>query len=194
MSNKNAIINIKKQWIEKAAEFAEKSIGTNIGIYAKRNQFNPEKGKADNRNGKIGEIVAHSFLLPKFPDITTPDFEVYAAKNKSWAKDLSSTKANKVFGVKSQTIESAKKYGESWVFQNEDAGVHGKTDKSDDGNFILFVLLDLTEKLGYVRAAVKVKWIHENGLFKPMKLAHLTSKKAVYYDDLKKHKGQLWQI
>jgi hypothetical protein len=190
----NNIVEIKNKWIKDAEIFGEGSISTNIGIYAKRNQGNIEKGKLDNRNGKIGEMVVHSYLLSTFPDLTEPDFAIYTSRNKSWAKDLYSETTNKKFGVKSQTIESAKKYNESWVFQNEDTGIHGKKDKSDDDNFIVFVLLDLKEKLGYIRAVVKVKWLHENGLFKPMKLAHLVSKKAVYFDDLKKYKKELWQV
>ena len=193
MINKEPI-KIKKRWIDDASVFAEQSIETNINVYAKRNQKNLDKGKLDNRNGKIGEMVAFDFLKEFFDDLSAPDLTVYSVKNKSWEKDLISKVGGKKFGVKSQTIESAKKYGESWVFQNEDSGIHGDKDKKDDDNFIVFVLLDVAEKLGWIRGIVKVKWLHENGLFKPMKLLHLKSKRAVYYEDLAEHKKELWQI
>lgn len=188
------IINIEKKWISDATDFAEKSISTNINKYISRNQPNIKKGMNDNRVGKIGEEVVYNYLVKIMPEITKPDYIVYKVKNKSWEKDLRDIATNVKIGVKTQTKQSAERYGQSWVFQNEDKGINGN-DKIDIENYIAFVLIDLDNKVGMIQGIVKVPWLHEKELFKPMKLAYLqNNKKAVYYDDLMKYENELWQL
>lgn len=188
-------IKILDKWINDAEDFAEKSISTNINIYASRNQPNIKKGMNDNKVGKIGEEVVCAFLKEKIPNITLPDYTIYKVKNKSWDKDLKDPNSDIKVGVKTQTTESANRYGESWVFQNEDKGVNSIKDKLDTNNFISFVLIDLNNKIGTIRAIVKVPWLHNNNLFMPMKLAHLqNNKKAVYYNELIKFGKDIWQL
>jgi hypothetical protein len=188
------IINIKDIWIQNANNFAQQSISTNIKVYAARNQPNIQKGMNDNKIGKIGEEVVCAYAQNILPDITSPDYTIYKVRNKSWEKDLQSIKANIKIGVKTQTVESANKYGESWVFQNQDKGIHG-SGKTEENNYIAFTLIDLDNKIGIIRAIVKVSWLHNNNLFMPMKLAHLqNNKKAVYYNELLKYENELWQL
>ena len=190
----NNIIKITDKWIIDANDFAEKSISTNIGMYASRNQPNIKKGINDNKIGKIGEEVVYSYLKEIMPDITSPDYAIYKARGKSWEKDLRDIKSDVKVGVKTQTIESANKFGESWVFQNQDKGIHGDG-KTENNNYIAFTLIDLDRKAGIIKAIVKVSWLHKNNLFMPMKLAYLqNNKQAVYYNELLKYENELWQL
>src|SRR5271165_711170 len=98
----NNIIKITDKWIIDANDFAEKSISTNIGMYASRNQPNIKKGINDNKIGKIGEEVVYSYLKEIMPDITSPDYAIYKARGKSWEKDLRDIKSDVKVGVKTQ--------------------------------------------------------------------------------------------
>jgi hypothetical protein len=182
------------KWIQDASKFAEKSITTNIGIYKTRNQPNIKKGMNDNKVGKVGEEVVHSYLKDKIPAITSPDYAIYKVRNKSWEKDLRDINSDIKVGVKTQTTVSANKYGESWVFQNTDKGIYSD-DKTDRNNYIALVLIDLDIKIGIIKAIIRIPWLHNKKLFKPMKLAYLqNNKQAVYYNDLLKYENELWQI
>jgi len=189
---------ISRDIFEKCTEFANKSVDSSISKYASRNQFNKNKIIEDIRNGKIGEEIAWKFLSSKFDSVSKPDYNIYSKNQKSWAADLT-TNLEQSIAVKTQNLESAKAYGTSWVFQG---GVNNSydTDKKifkekDDKHYACFVLIDLDNRIGTIKAIVKVNWLHENNLFKPMKLKHLqNNKSAIYFDDLQEYKDQLWQI
>ena len=182
-------VKIKRNWVEDSAAYAKAVTVTNVDAYKKRGQSNAQKIEQQNMNGKIAELVAYSYLSGKLPDLSTPDLNVYTARKKNWDKDLKSKYGS--FGVKSQTMVEKTLYGESWVFQNEDTGIFEDT---TDDNYVVLVLLDLKELKGYIKSIVKVKWLLENKLFKPMKLIHLKSKKAVYFSDLEKYGEEIWQL
>lgn len=155
-------------------------------LYAKRNQSNESKRKKDSVIGKIGEVASHRVLKDKFKDLTEPDFNIYSTKEKSWDFDLRATGLN--LHVKSQDVEQGKRYGDSWVFQKEDKHIFKEYSEND---YVAFVSVDLNTKECFVRAMLPVSLLHEQNLFKPMKLAHLSNKLAIYFDDIKSLKNYL---
>lgn len=179
--------------------FAEASVGSNADRYARRNQSNIEKITQDIRTGKLGEELVYQALVKQFPKLTKPDHAIYTGKQKSWAPDLTDPDSGIVIGVKTQEIKSELAYGRSWVFQHR-AGKNYDNDKGifgdqDDKHYVAFVSINSPKRIGELRGIVKVSWLHEKELFKPMKLQHLQSNKvAVYYDDLAKFGKKLWQL
>lgn len=191
---------ISEEIYQKCLQFAKDSVGTNSGKYASRNQFNVEKITKDIQVGKIGEECAYNFLTEKFPNLTKPDYVIYSKKDKSWSPDLKDLDSSIKIAVKSQNIDSAQAHGDSWVFQHRpnkkydsDKEVFG--DAIDQNQYVSFVSLNVPKRIGSVQAIVKIQWLHDNNLFKPMQKINLRDNKvAVYFEDLELFKDQLWQI
>lgn len=189
---------IDKEAFEKCAAFAKVSVDTSADKYAKRNQFNVAKIMDDIRNGKLAEEMVYQKISKIYPELSKPDYNIYEKKQKSWDPDLKEPNVPLRIAVKSQDIKSEIAFGRSWVFQggigkkfDTDKGIFGE---EDTNHYVCFVSLNVPKHSGTLRAIVKVKWLHDNGLFKPMQLLHLSSKQAVYYEDLEKLSDQLWQL
>lgn len=161
----------------KCQDFADKCLDSVKDNYAKnRKQSNPEKLKFDMITGKLAELAVYDYLVRKsrFANISEPDFNIYAAKQKSFDADLFTEKWN--FHVKSQHQSQSDKYGLSWIFQKSDKLTH--TPKLSD--IICFCTVgDEFVNVYSIRRAVDLI-----GLYKPLKLAHLSSKVAIYGEDL----------
>lgn len=189
---------ITQSIIDKCTQFAKDSAGTSLNVYARRQQTNVEKIIQDIRNGKIGEECTYRKLNQILPDISSPDYNIYEKKSKSWDPDLKDPSGIKV-AIKSQNIESAINYGVSWVFQYNNGGDYD-CDKEifkiiDPNQYVAFNSLNVPKKIGEIKAIVKVQWLHDKGLFKPMKLKYLQGNKvAVYFDDLLNYKEELFQL
>lgn len=171
------IIKFTSQDVTKCQEFANK---IDTGFYATRNQSNNEKRIKDQIVGKLGELATFIYFKDKAVELTQPDFKLYSKAEKSWDFDLKGDGIN--LHVKSQAIEQAKRYGESWIFQNQDK--HIFRDVSDK-DYVCFVTVDLDRQSAEIKSIVKLEDLHKQDLFKKPKLAHLTSKSAVYFTDLK---------
>lgn len=188
---------ISPEVFEKCEDFAKNSVSTNSDKYAKRNQFNVEKIKKDIRNGKIAEECVYEKLVNILPNLSKPDHQIYDKKNKSWSADLQDQ--NIKVAVKSQDVESAIHFGESWVFQYSN---NGKFDtdqevfnKKDDNHYVTFVSLNVPKRSGEIKAIVKINWLHDKKLFKEMKKPQLRNNKiAVYFNDLLKFENELFQL
>lgn len=182
----------------KCMTFARASVSSSSDKYARRQQFDVEKIMKDIRNGKLGEEGVYKFLSSKFPELSQPDHNIYDKKDKSWAPDLKDPSGIRI-AVKSQDIESALSFGESWVFQfNEgknydcDTGIFKE---QDDNHYVAFVALNVPKRFGIIKAIVKVQWLHDKKLFKEMQKQNLRGNKvAVYYEDLEKYQDELWQL
>lgn len=182
----------------KCEKFAQDSVLTSADKYARRNQSNIEKIKKDIRNGKIGEYGTHSVLLEKLPDLSEPDISIFDKSQKSWDPDLKSP-SGIIVAVKSQDIESAINYGDSWVFQYNNGANYdcdtGVFKEVDENHYVAFNSLNVPKRFGTIRAVVKIKWLHKNNLFKPMKVHQLRGNKvAVYLEDLEKFQEELFQL
>ena len=190
---------ISQDILDKCLTFAKSSVNTSSDKYARRNQFDVEKIIKDIRNGKVGEEAVYEKISALYPQLSKPDHQIYDKKNKSWDPDLKDTASKMRLAVKSQDIESAIAFGESWVFQFNDGkkydcdtSIFGNT---DDDHFVSFVSLNIPKRSGSIRALVKVSWLHQKKLFKEMKKQALRGNKvAVYYEDLEKYKDELWQL
>lgn len=194
---KDPKFTITDEVFDKCAQFAKDSVTSSADKYARRNQFNVSKIMDDIRNGKLAEEAVYQKVVEIYPNISKPDFNIYEKKSKSWDPDLTDATVPVRIAVKSQDIQADLMYGRSWVFQygngkfDCDTGIFGK---KDDHHFVCFVSLNVPKRIGELRGLVKVSWLHEKDLFKPMKLKNLSSKVAVYYEDLEKLSDQLWQL
>ena len=184
----------------KSIIFTEKQINTcidfansiNTSYYASRSQINDDKRKNDQLIGKLGEIATYEILKYKLPNLTYPDFKIYEAKGKSWAFDLMTTDVN--LHVKSQSAESGKRYGISWIFQSTDKEIFGRVTPNQ---YISFVTINLQIKQAIIRAIVKLDFLHDNNLFDYPKLDYLktNNKRAVYLDSLQKFTNEeIWYL
>jgi hypothetical protein len=163
--------------IKKCTEFSEL---VDTSLYAQRNQWDADKRKADSKIGKLGELAVYYSLKDKYPTITYPDFKIYKPREKSWDFDLKHEKFN--LHVKTQESLQAAKFGESWIFQNEDKHIFKNY---NDNDYVVFVGVNMFQKHGIIKQILPVKLLHEMQLFKKPVLAKLISKSAVYFEDIK---------
>jgi hypothetical protein len=207
MTTFDSKLTITPEILEKCEKFAQASAPTNMSALSRRGQSNPEAIKRQIKSGKIAEILVHLEASRKYPKLVPPDFNIYDKKDKSWAPDLLDPDSNIRVAVKSQEIEQALQYHESWVFQFNDGKkydcdteIFGKT--IDPNQYVSFVLLNTPKRVGQIRAIVAVQWLHDKKLFQPMalkKFSETNNKLAVYYDhpeynSLIQHSDELWQL
>lgn len=192
--------DISQEIVGKCTKFANDSTPTSVDNYARRNQKDPVKIAKDIRNGKIAEELVYAKFSLKFPNLSTPDYNIYAKGDKSWEPDLKDVDSHLRIAVKSQELEAAQHYGESWTFQfgngkqyDCDKGVFGKDINVD--HYASFVLLNVPKRFGIIRGIVKIQWLHDKKLFKhPQKKELQGIKLVVYYEDLIKYENELWQL
>lgn len=170
------LIKLDEKDIQKCQEFANQ---IDTGFYASRGQGNDSKRTKDQVIGKVAEIAAYNYLKSKEIDSSYPDFAIYAKGQKSWAHDMQNLKYN--FHIKSQSVEQGKRYGTSFVFEKTDKKIFEKYTEID---YVFFISIDLPNKTADIKSILKLEDLHKHNLFKPMKLAHLTSKLAIYFDDV----------
>lgn len=179
------LIKISNLDYKKCLNFSE---AVDTDFYEKRSgQSNEAKRKKDSVVGKLGELAAFKMLQGKIQGLTEPDFAIYTAKEKSWDFDLKSPEYN--IHVKSQDVEQGKKYGESWVFQLQDKHIF---QNYSDKDYVVFVSVNLATRECFVRSMLPLITLHEQQLFKPMKVHQLRNNKAaVYYEDIQNIKPHL---
>ena len=183
----------------KCTAFAKSSVNTSSDKYASRNQFDIDKIMRDIRTGKIGEEGAYEKISSIYPELSKPDYQIYSKKDKSWSPDLIDSESGLHLAVKSQGIESALAFEDSWVFQYND-GKNYDCDKGvfkevNDKHYVAFTSINVPKRIGEIRAIVKIQWLHDKKLFKEMKKQSLRGNKvAVYMDDLEQYGDQLWQL
>ena len=187
---------VKKKYFDICKKFAEESYPTHKHHYAKRNQFNKEKIIEQITIGKLSEFAVYQVLSEKYPDITPPDVNVYERNKKSFDFDMKAKDIN--LHIKGQLGDSAKQYGQSWIFQWSGDG-KGHCDKEifypvTQNQYVSFVLMN--KNVADVQAIVSLDFLHKNDLFKLPKLEYLhNTKRAVYWADLEKFsKEELWQL
>lgn len=99
--------------------FSELVAETNKDEYAKRKQYNLSKIKQDITLGKIAEWGVYFIYLSRgYKRISVPDMSIYDKSSKSFDSDLRCGIYN--LHIKSQNLESAERYGDSWIFQSKD--------------------------------------------------------------------------
>lgn len=171
-------IELDDKTVEKCAIFAGECVETNIDEYKRRRQFNKTKIIGDIKTGKIAECAAFSFFQNNGFNVVEPDFKIYTARKKNFNSDIIASKSNKewLIHVKSQRIEQSEKYGISWMFQKQDKLI--TKPKSLDVLFLCLVKAHTVDVIGIHKA----KDITD--IYGEPKLTYLTSKAALYYEDI----------
>lgn len=190
---------ISEDMNKKCMAFAKASVSSSADKYARRQQFDVEKIMKDIRNGKLGEEGVYEKISQQYPQLSKPDHQIYAKKDKSWDPDLKDEASSIRIAVKSQDIESALSFEESWVFQYGNGGKYdcdtGVFKDIDPNHYVAFVSLNVPKRTGTIKAMVKIQWLHDKKLFKEMKKQSLRGNKvAVYYEDLEKFPNELYQL
>jgi hypothetical protein len=180
--------NFTKEDLAKASEYAA---NIDVNYYSGRDQLDVQKKRLDQKVGKLGEIAAYNCLKDTLPGLSYPDFEIYAAKDKSWDFDMKNANVN--LHVKSQLNIQAVEYGESWIFQNQDKHIFKDYAPID---YVAFVIVSLIHKSAEVKAVISLHNLHQKQLFKMPVKENLrkSNKLAVYFEDLAEHPDQLWQL
>lgn len=114
-------ILLSPEILSRCEDFAAAVVTTNLATYKRRNQGNQKKIIEQIITGKLGEFAFADWLGTEEPDLN-----IYEKKDKSFDADLFA--GNVKIHVKSQTADSAEKYGISWMFQREDPLLINATD------------------------------------------------------------------
>lgn len=154
-------------------------------LYRSRGELSVAKIRKDITNGAIAEYAAYEYLKSIGINTTAPDLAVYEGRRKSFSADL--TAGGKTFHVKSQTKESADKYGLSWLFQEQDKIIT----LPGENSYLVLCLVDGTDV--HIKAIInEVELSEADVVSKPKIGRYAISKKAIYFADLEKSNLNLW--
>lgn len=99
--------------------FCSRVLHTNVDEYHRRKQTDLSKIWDDIFYGKLAEWGVYFIYLERGKtNLNPPDMTIYTAKQKSYEPDLKYGLFN--LHIKSQTYQSAERYGDSWMFQSKD--------------------------------------------------------------------------
>lgn len=193
--NLDSTFTFNKELVLRAYDFGREQARTSKDAYARRGRSNILNIIEQCQTSKIVEEMNYAQLAKYFHDLSTPDWNIYEAKDKNWDPDLTDKATDPItkIGIKSQRLEIGKVHGVSWVFEfsanknyNTDRGVFGEEAKKP-GHFICFNSIDVLGRRGELHAIIAVSTLHELKLFEAMKKQELQSNKlAVYLESLKK--------
>lgn len=176
-------ISLSKDW-QQCDDFANAS---DYSEYAKRNQKNKWHMVQQNIVGKAAEVAVYKALYT-LCNISKPDFAIYSAKKKSWSADLIITKKHKKtdIHVKGQSVEQARIFEVSWIFQSSNKSGKGGKDRifnKDARGSVAFVLVDEENKSAKILAIVPIILLKKMDLFQdPAKESLKGIKKAIYHN------------
>ena len=181
-------IKITKKDVQKAKDFAKKRLEKSRAHYMKRKQFNSEKLREDITIGALGEIAAYRMLKKQYGiKVSKPDFNVYEAPKKTFDADLMD-KQGHMFHIKSQSIDSSKKYGRSYILQYGGNG-RGHTDKlfrnTSSNDYLIPTEVDTEKMIVTLFGCYRIETIFKEDMIKMPKIKWLQDiKRAIYLDDL----------
>jgi hypothetical protein len=113
-------VKITKREMDTIEAFATARCGEDQSLYKKRGSFK----RSDIVVGAMAEVGSYKLLRQFGFKVNKPDFKIYDKKKKSYDADL--TDGVRHFHVKGQSVESAKRYGSSWLMQRWDPLVKNK--------------------------------------------------------------------
>lgn len=184
------IIQIPEEDIVVCKEFAKKRLEGSANMYKRRNNASLEKIELDIFTGAMGELGIYYMLteLGYTPD--KPDFNIYAAKQKSYDADMRMGEYN--IHCKTQHYSSANKYGDSIILQYGRYGQDKLFKHRTDKDLLAWATL-IDDNHVKIQGIMSIPWIFDNGLVKPPKLKWLEDcKRALYLVDFKGL--DLWQL
>lgn len=163
------LIKLTNFQVAECQDFATRCVTTNK-YYASRGQSDTTKITNDILVGKLGEYATYEFLKLKYTDVSAPDIGIHKVK----AHDADITADSIKFSVKTQTLDSIRRYGMSWLMERSSlakfAGHHVVMCMQISDSEILIQNILPFEELLKVQAAPK--------------LSYLKTKVAFYYSDL----------
>ena len=164
---------------DKVDKFAEDRLSLSKNLYKWRGESSLGKMIEDLKVGCYGEYAVFNYLKSLGIKCSRPDLKIYETRKKSFDQDLKTNKH--LLHVKSQSHVSAKRYGQSWLFQRSD-----KLYKAPLKNeYMVFTNVNLNtlevEVLGFVNCQ-KIKELNLWGECKVPRYRH--SKCAIYLKDL----------
>ena len=142
--------------------------------------------------GALGELAVVKMMRKKGYWVRGPDFSIYSAGNKTFDADLSYKGMS--FHIKSQSMDSASKYGNSYLMQRQDPLLKN----SPKNNFMVPTLVDTDKNIVKVYGYFPVDKIIENDLIGECSIPYFRKYKvALYLDDLLTlpyyHKWGIWR-
>ena len=105
--------------------FAAERVSGSKNLYNSRGKSKDGKLYDDIVVGAMGEYAVYYALKEEGFKCSKPDLKIYKGKKKSFSADLQCNDLN--IHVKSQSVESEKKYGFSWLLQRSDPMVKNPT-------------------------------------------------------------------
>lgn len=171
-------ITVPKRIIERCHKFADDVIGTNVRKYAQRNQYNKHVIRDQIIQGKMAEWGVYLIYKKNGYFCTKPDMRIYKGRHKSYDADLTMVigqgRSKEIYyiHIKSQSEDSAEKYGFSWLFQKKDPLVN----KPKPEDMCIFCLVHNDNKVEILleEFAHKLK-------FSEPKLNYIKETKVAYY-------------
>lgn len=160
------------------------SRGDSKGLYEKRGGFKD----VDIIAGALGELAVSRFLRKRGIRVSEPDFTIHGVK--TYSSDL--TDGFKHFHVKTQTKESEKRYGSSWILQRHDPMLK----KAPYRHYAALCVIDMDELVveikGFVSVNTLVRYGHIGECKAPM---FRQTKVALYWETIKQmSRKALWGI
>lgn len=169
--------------LKRVFEFASKRMGGSKDLYTYRGEKNLSKMEEDIIIGTLGEYAVYNYCKKKGYKCSRPDLKIYEKRRKSFDADLTcgiDSKETKIH-VKSQSVKSVKRYGQSWLFQRSDSLVK-KPEVND-----LMVFTNVCPKSWEVSIVgfVNPRLVCEMGLWGECKVwQYQKTKVAIYLTDL----------
>lgn len=151
--------------------FSDEVYRSNKDMYARRNQDNESKVKADIYLGKLAEFAVFNYLWTAGKEVSAPDIMVYEVKDKSYDADLY---INDTSPLHVKSCMETGGYGNSWVFQPNDPLV---SKPNEDETIALVVVNDRGEFYCYIVKATEVA-----SMYREPRKATL-NKKVLYEED-----------
>ena len=164
------------------SNYAKKEFKSTELQRARRNQTNKSAILSQTTVGKIAEWAVTFFYSDKGYQMSAPDMKIYAAPNKSFDADLLMN--GTPLHVKSQSIDSANRYGTSWTFQYGGKGTGHKDPLINrvDENVALCVV-DMKQHMVIIHGIFNFKVLRKK--LKEPKLDYLKkTKRCIYLTDL----------
>ena len=163
-------------------DFAKRVVDTNLDEYASRGQTDTERIIGQIARGKVAEVAVYRLWQEMDLDriIEPPDFDVYSANDKDFSADLRSVDTH--LHVKSVSEEDVRRYGASWVFQQNDPLV---IQPSEEDVIVLCVTHGKAERSDGATVSHVLSGRKAQRYYAPMRVPHLRrTKVCIYAEDL----------
>lgn len=173
--------------IKRCQEFADQRMSQGVELYKHRGESSVKKIHLDIVTGAVAEYAVYEYLLSKGYAPTPPDLNIYEASKKSFAADIKV--GDRHLHVKSQTVDAAKKYGASWLFQKTDRVI--STPSEHDLMAFCLVDGDTVE----LKAIVSTIELVDAEIWKEPKIPRYRhTKSALYLTDVLSSNIELWRL